>query len=124
MYKNGAKCICESIDPRQLAQSAQADMGRNFSPSLKFSVCRRTILHHDSVASLTNWIFMDAYLGNGFARGVMDQGVALSSLLTEHGSYVLVHEQCSLKKGINAFVENIDPGNCAQTDTGRNFSCH
>ena len=39
--------FAKNIDPCQPAQSAQADMGRNFPPSFKFSTWERTSLHHD-----------------------------------------------------------------------------
>ena len=54
LWKKGINAIAKSIDSCQPAQSAQADMGRNFSQP-----CQRTILDHDSVSCLTNWILTD-----------------------------------------------------------------
>ena len=45
--------IAKSIDQYQPVQSAQADMGRNFSLSLHFLPCQRNILNYDFVSSLT-----------------------------------------------------------------------
>ena len=46
--KRGLKAFEKSFDPCQPAQSAQADMDRNFSLSLNFSACQKTVLHCDS----------------------------------------------------------------------------
>ena len=51
----GLNAHAKNIDPRQPAQSAQADMGRNFVLSFKFPACQRTILHHDVVSCLAKW---------------------------------------------------------------------
>ena len=39
--------FAKRIDSCQTAQSAQADMGRNFSLSLVFLQCQRIVPHHD-----------------------------------------------------------------------------
>ena len=49
--------FAKSIDQCQPAQSAHAGMGRNFSPSLIFLPCQRTILLHSLVGCCyTKWI--------------------------------------------------------------------
>ena len=64
--KMGLSTFAKSIDPCQSAQSAQADMCRNFSPSLNCCVFQRSYMHHDWLCSAAKWIFMDPYLKDPF----------------------------------------------------------
>ena len=55
VFENGEfNATGKSIDSCQPAQSAQADMSRNFSLSSKFSACQGTILPYKTVGCLTN----------------------------------------------------------------------
>ena len=57
LRKKGLNAFAKNIDPCQPAQSAQADMGRNFSHSLEFpAFFQRNIQHDDTVRCLTKWI--------------------------------------------------------------------
>ena len=46
--KRGLNASAKSIDPRQSARSAQADMGRYFSLTLNVSACQRSKGHSTS----------------------------------------------------------------------------
>ena len=59
LCENRFNAFAKTIDPRQPAQSAQADMGRNFSPSLIFLLVKGPVYIMDSVDCLIKWIFMD-----------------------------------------------------------------
>ena len=53
--KSGLNAFAKSIDSCQPAQSAQADMSRNFSLSFNFLHIKKKNLRYDSIICLTKW---------------------------------------------------------------------
>ena len=80
------QAFAKNVGPCQPAQSAQADMNRNFSLSLYFATRQSVSLHWGSFSCLTKWILWIHDQGDAF-QGIMDYEYPLNPLLPEHISF-------------------------------------